>query len=423
MLPVEHGSSKVNVVTVGQKRKVVTKKANTKPDKNKAKKPKANKPCWSCGRVGHWSKDCPSKKAKKAGVVAQANTVLGLGTTSGPVANMVIGEVVASGTDDGYVTYNPVLLSTYLSHEWLIDTRANVHICADISLFVSYQQSHGVTVTMGNASAAQVLGIGNVDLKFASGRILSLTRVHHVPSIRRNIISGSCLVKNGFELSLKCNKVVITHTGTFFGKGYLSDGLFLINVEPVLGGFINDSVAPSVNCVESSDLWHLRLGHLNFGALKNMMNLELIPKYAIDKKSKCQVCVTAKQTRKPFHNVVRDSDLLDLVHSDICEFGGVLTKDHCRYFITFIDDCSRYCYVYLLKHKDEALDKFIMYKNEAETQIGKVLKRLRSDRGGEYTSTLFNEFCANNGIVHEVTPPYTPESNGWQNERTELLKT
>jgi hypothetical protein len=287
VMPAEHGSSKVNVVTVGQKRKAVTKQDNTKTkhDKNKAKKPKTNKPCWSCGQVGHWSKDCPAKKAKKAVVGAQANTVLA--TTDGPKVNMVVGEVVASETNDGYVTYNPVLLSTYLSHEWLIDTGANVHICTDISLFVSYQQSHGVTVTMGNASAAQVLGIGNVDLKFASGRVLSLTRVHHVPDIRRNIISGSCLVKNGFELSLKCNKVVITHTGTFFGKGYLSDGLFLINVEPVLGSFINDSVAPSVNCVESSDLWHARLGHLNFGALKNMMNLELIPKYAIDKKSKC----------------------------------------------------------------------------------------------------------------------------------------
>ncbi|KAK1374527.1 hypothetical protein POM88_030720 [Heracleum sosnowskyi] len=135
VMPVEHGSSKVNVVTVGQKRKVVTKKDNTRPknDKNKAKKRKTNKPCWSCGQVGHWSKDCHAKKAKKYVVGAQANTVLG--TTDGPKVNMV----VAFGTNDGYVTYNHVLLSTYLSHEWLIDTGANVHICTDISLFVSYQ--------------------------------------------------------------------------------------------------------------------------------------------------------------------------------------------------------------------------------------------------------------------------------------------
>ena len=66
-----------------------------------------------------------------------------------------------------------------------------MHICADITLFVSYQQTHGMIVTMGNASDAQVLGIGNVNLKFASWRILSLTRVHHVPEIHRNIISGT----------------------------------------------------------------------------------------------------------------------------------------------------------------------------------------------------------------------------------------
>nr|XP_017257012.1 PREDICTED: uncharacterized protein LOC108226243 [Daucus carota subsp. sativus] len=101
VMPTESGSSKVNVVTVGQKRKSVAKKVNTKPktDKGKAKKSKANKPCWSCGQVGHWSKDCPVKKAKKAEVVAQANTVLG--TTDGPVLNMVVGEAVASETNDG----------------------------------------------------------------------------------------------------------------------------------------------------------------------------------------------------------------------------------------------------------------------------------------------------------------------------------
>ncbi|KAL8124691.1 hypothetical protein AgCh_012369 [Apium graveolens] len=422
VMPTEHGTSKVNIATVGQKRKAFAKKANSnkpKSDKDKAKKPKANKPCWSCGQVGHWSKDCPTKKAKKT-EVAQANVVLG--TASGPVVNMVVIEATASETNvDRYVSYNPVIFSTYLSNEWLIDTGANVHICADISLFVSYQQSHSLTVKMGNASVAQVHGVGNVDLKFPSGRILSLTRVHHVPNMCRNIISGSCLVSSGFEISFKCNKVVLIHTGTFFGKGYLSNGLFVINVDPVLGS-LNNNVIPTVNCIESSNIWHARLGHLNFGALKNMMNLELIPKYTIEKNSKCQVCVSAKQIRKPFHNVVRDSDLLDLVHTDICEFGGVLTKDQFRYFITFIDDSSRYCYVYLLRHKDEALSKFIIYKTEVEKQTSKLLKRLRSDRGGEYTSNAFNEFCANNGIVHEVTPPYTPESNGVAERKNRTFK-
>ncbi|KAL8107110.1 hypothetical protein AgCh_023776 [Apium graveolens] len=104
---------------------------NTKIDKNNAKKPKKNKPYGSFGQVGHWRKDCPVNKAKKAGMVAQANTVLGLGTTSGP----------------------------------MIDTGANVHIYADITLFEFYQHSHGKTVMMGNASAPQVLEVGNVDLK------------------------------------------------------------------------------------------------------------------------------------------------------------------------------------------------------------------------------------------------------------------
>lgn len=83
-----------------------------------------------------------------------------------------------------------------------------------------------------------------------------------------------------------------------------------------MGTFI---IAPSINYVESSDLWHQRLGHLNFGTLENMINLELIPNYVIENKSKCQVFVTTKQTRNPFHNVARDLKVLDLVHMDICE--------------------------------------------------------------------------------------------------------
>ena len=62
----------------------------------------------------------------------------------------------------------------------------------------------------------------------------------------------------------------------------------------------------------------------------------------------------------------------------------VQTRGGKKYFITFIDDCTRYCYVYLLRSKDEAIEAFIQYKNEFENQLNKKIKVLRNDRGGEY---------------------------------------
>ena len=103
---------------------------------------------------------------------------------------------------------------------------------------------------------------------------------------------------------------------------------------------------------------------------------------------------------------------LDLIHSDLCEMNGVLTKGGKKYFLTFIDDATRYCYVYLLKSKDEALNYFRIYKAEVENQLEKKIKRLRDDRGGEYISNDFSNFCSEHGIIHEFTPPYSPQSNG-----------
>jgi hypothetical protein len=87
-------------------------------------------------------------------------------------------------------------------------------------------------------------------------------------------------------------------------------------------------------------------------------------------------------TRKP-HKAAEERHLapLELIHSDLCEMNGVLTKGGKRHFMTLIDDASRFCYVYLLKTKDEALDYFQIYKAEVENQLERKIKRLRSDRG------------------------------------------
>jgi transposase InsO family protein len=80
--------------------------------------------------------------------------------------------------------------------------------------------------------------------------------------------------------------------------------------------------------------------------------------------------------------------------------------------MTLIDDATKYCYVFLLKTKDEVLECFKTYKAEVENQLEKKIKRVRSNRGGEYFSNEFDLFCAENGIIHERTPPYSPQSNG-----------
>ena len=100
---------------------------------------------------------------------------------------MVVGGssgVCTLGATGGYVSVQPELLNIYEPYDWLIDTGANVHVCADKSLFVSYQAISGRTVSMGNSSTSEVFWMGSVDLKVPSGHILSLKRVHHVPTVR-----------------------------------------------------------------------------------------------------------------------------------------------------------------------------------------------------------------------------------------------
>jgi transposase InsO family protein len=101
--------------------------------------------------------------------------------------------------------------------------------------------------------------------------------------------------------------------------------------------------------------------------------------------------------------------------------NGELTKGGKKYFMTLIDDSMRYCYVYLLNSKDEALNFFKIYKAEEENQLDRKIKRLRSDHGGEYFSNKFDSFCAEHGIIHERMPSYSPQSNGVAERKNRTL--
>ena len=126
-------------------------------------------------------------------------------------------------------------------------------------------------------------------------------------------------------------------------------------------------------------------------------------------------------TRLSFQMIERNTEPLDMTHSDICDLKFAPTRGSNKYFITFVYDSTKYCYVYLLKSKDEALERFILYKTEVENQLSGKIKVIRSDRGGEYVTPI-GVYYAQHGIRHEVTPPYSPQSNGVVERKNRNLK-
>ena len=231
----------------------------------------------------------------------------------------------------------------------------------------------------------------------------------YVPEIRKNLVSGSLLNKHGFRMVFESDKVILSKSGMFVGKGYVCNGLFKLNVMTVKPKTTNKASTSSAYLLESSSLWHGRLGHVNYGSLRRLINLSHIPTFQIDNNNKCETCVEAKMTRSSFQTIERNTEPLDMIHSDICDLKFASTRGGNKYFITFFDDSTKYCYVYLLKSKDEALEKFVFYKAEVENQLNKKIKVIRSDRGGEYVTPI-GDYCGKHGIRHEVTPPYSPQS-------------
>jgi len=94
--------------------------------------------------------------------------------------------------------------------------------------------------------------------------------------------------------------------------------------------------------------------------------------------------------------------ILERIHIDVCgPFSVVSTAKH-RYYVIFVDDFSRKCWIFFMQKKSETYSKFYEFKALVEKESGKKVKALRSDNGGEYISDKFNDFCKAKGIQREL---------------------
>src|SRR4051812_44943441 len=129
-----------------------------------------------------------------------------------------------------------------------------------------------------------------------------------------------------------------------------------------------------------------------------------------------------KMTKNPFSGMMeRATDLLEIIHTDVCGPMSVASRGGYRYVLTFTDDLSRYGYIYFMKHKSETFEKFKEFQSEVENQRNKKIKFLRSGRGGEYLSYKFGEHLKKCGILSQLTSPGTPQRNGVSERRNRTL--
>ena len=353
------------------------------------KKPKGK--CFKCGQKGHWKKDCPK---------------VGMGSIN------VVEACLVENYDD----------------KWIIDSGATNHACYSLQWFKqSSPLSKGQrSLKLGKGEYVSVMAVGLVELCF-NNKTLCLSDCLFVPDFERNLVSVSCLVEHGLTVQFN-SSVSIKSKNAFICSGLLINGLYFLT-----------PMSYSINAIENTDdeqfplskkrkvsnetyMWHLRLGHINSSRIHGLVKTGILNSLIFQPIPVCESCLEGKMTKRAFKAKGNRATIqLELVHTDVCEPMSVQARGGYEYFITFTDDYSRYGYVYLMRHKSEAFDKFREYKAEEEKQLGVHIKQLRSDRGGEYLSGEFKSYLAQEGIISQLSSPGTPQQNGVSKRRNRTL--
>ncbi|GJX69286.1 retrotransposon protein, putative, ty1-copia subclass, partial [Tanacetum coccineum] len=382
------------------KKDYIPKPKNPKP--TAMERPAKDDACHHCKEVGHWKRNCPvylaelQKKRKQVG----------------------------SASSSGIFT---IELFAFPNKSWVYDTGCGTHVCITKQGFREARKlkQGALYLYVGNGVRAQVEAIGSYDLVLPNGLVICLDNCHYAPSITRGVVSVHRLVENGFVQCFTDFGISVSKNNVHYFNAIPSNGIYEIDMHdlvPNVNSIYNVSTKRAKHNLDSTYLWHCRLAHISKKRIEKLQQEGLLKSTDDESFDQCVSCLSGKMTRKSFpHRPERATDLLGIIHTDVCGPLRHVSRQGASYFITFTDDYIRYGYVYLLKHKHEVFETFKVFKNELENQLGKTIKALRSDRGGEYISQEFKDYLKACGIVQQLTPPYTPQHNSVFEKRNRTL--
>ena len=355
--------------------------------------------CHYCGKEGHWKKDCYKRKAEETG-----NRNGGLGGSQ----------------EFTFLAKEPLQVPKI---GWIIDSGASQHLCGNRNAFSGFSDiSTEQAITIADGTKIKAKGKGEIDITTGAGSI-RLTNVWYVPEIGGNLLSVSRMVDAGFAVEFSATSCTVSKNNVRTLLGYRIGSLYYLyntleiqskhnRVEANLGLTTNQSP------IASLETWHRRLCHRTLDEASVRYISSRVENMKVSDKGEatttiCGVCAVGRQHKEAgTKQREKPTEILAVVHSDICGPMQTLGLNGERYFVTFIDERSGRVSISLLKSKDGVLTAFQSYRARAEKSSGREIKALRSDGGGEYLNREFKKYLSEAGIQHIVSPPYTPSQNG-----------
>lgn len=322
-------------------------------------------------------------------------------------------------------------IRTDVSREiWCIDSGCTAHMCGNNETFVNLNESTSGKVNLANKASTDIKGRGFVSLiTNLDGKInnVNIKDILYVPELRTNLLSVDKIYVKGFNVIFKSDTatVVDKNRKAVLKADRTDDGLYYLRttrIEDSANAEWNDNITTKLS---SAETWHRKMGHLNYRDLMKYYKENAVRSICIKDSQvnlPCKICTSGKMVKTPFpKRSTRRSETVEIVHSDIC--GPMRTESigRSKYFITFIDDASRWCEIRFLNRKSEALQAFKEYKAFVENHMDKHVKFLQSDNGKEFRNEQFDTFLKENGIGRRLTVSHTPEQNGIAKRKNRTL--
>ncbi|KAG7571799.1 Zinc finger CCHC-type superfamily [Arabidopsis suecica] len=369
--------------------------------------------CYRCDKLGHYASDCHDRLLKLQ--EAQENK----SEDTQEADALMMHEVV-------YLNERNVLPNNFETNSddeniWYLDNGASNHMTGKLRYFSKLDQTITGKVRFGDDSRIDIKGKGSITFIAKNGERRTLPDVYYIPDLRSNIVSLGQATEAGCDVRMKGEDL------TLFDR----DGNLLVKAKRSRNRLykvvmtVENSKCLQLVVSSDSRLWHARLGHIGVDTMKLMMKDEIVaglPNIGIEKET-CSSCLLGKQVRQSFPKATlfRATSILELIHGDLCGPITPPTAAQNRYIFVLIDDLSRYMWSILLKEKGEAFKKFKIFKACIEQETGGSIKTFRTDRGGEFLSQEFQDFCNTAGIKRHLTAPYSPQQNGVVERRNRTL--